>query len=53
MPLLRRLATRHLDISGLHVLLRETCANFLVRFGIGFFAVARAVQDALARDAGL
>jgi hypothetical protein len=47
----RRTPTRHLHICRLHVLLRETRANLLVRLGIGFFAVARTVQHALARDA--
>ena len=38
----------HLHIRRLHVLLRETRADFLVRLGVGFFAVARAVQHAFA-----
>jgi hypothetical protein len=49
MPFLgRRRPARHLHIRGLHVLLCETCAHFLVRLGVGFLAVARAVQNALA-----
>jgi hypothetical protein len=49
MPFLRRCRpARHLHIRRLHVLLRETRADFLVRLGVGFLAVARAVQDALA-----
>jgi len=52
MPLLsRRTPTRHLHIRRLHILLRETRANLLVCLGIGFFAVARTIQHALARDA--
>lgn len=43
--------TRHLDIRRLHVLLRQTGANLLVRLGVGLLAVARAVAHALARDA--
>jgi hypothetical protein len=49
MPFLgRRRSARHLHIGRLHVLLRETCADLLVRLGIGFLAVARAVKDTLA-----
>lgn len=53
MRLLRRhRLTRHLYIRRLHVLLRQTRADLLVRLGVGFLAVARAVKHALARDAG-
>jgi hypothetical protein len=49
MPFLgRRRSAGHLHIGRLHVLLRKTRADFLVRLGIGFLAVARAVQDTLA-----
>lgn len=48
----RRTPTRHLHIRRLHVLLRQARADLLVRLGIGFLAVARAVAHALARDAG-
>ena len=53
MTLFRDLPARHLDIRRLHVLLRQFCADFLVRLGVGFFAVARAVEHAFACDAGL
>lgn len=53
MPLLhRRRPTCHLNIRRLHVLLRQTGANLLVRLGVGFLAIARAVKYTLARDAG-
>lgn len=48
MGVLRRLPARHLDICGLHVLLRQTSAHFLVRFGVGFLAITGAVEDTLA-----
>lgn len=48
----RRRPRRHLDIRRLHVLLRLGRANFLVRFGVCFLAVARAVGNAFTRDAG-
>jgi len=40
MSLFRHLPTCHLDIRRLHVLLRQFCANLLVRLGIGLFTVA-------------
>lgn len=48
----RRRFARHLHIRRLHVLLRQARAHLLVRLGVGFLAVARAVAHALARDAG-
>lgn len=33
-------SARHLDIRRLHVLLRKTCADFLVGLGVGFLAIA-------------
>lgn len=48
----RRTPARHLHIRRLHVLLRQARADLLVRLGVGFLAVARAVAHALARDAG-
>ena len=53
MTFFRHLPARHLDIRRLHVLLRQFCADFLVRFGVGFFAIARAVKHTFACDAGL
>jgi hypothetical protein len=53
MTLFRHLLARHLDIRRLHVLLRQLCADFLVRLGVGLFAVARAVEHAFACDAWL
>jgi hypothetical protein len=47
----RRRPTRHLHIRRLHILLGQTRAHFLMRFSVGFLAVARAVAHALARDA--
>lgn len=45
---LRRRSARHLYIRRLHVLLRKTCADFLVGLGVCFLAVARAIHDTLA-----
>lgn len=48
----RSLLGSHLDIGRLHVFLGLSGADFLVRLGVGFLAVARAVGYALARYAG-
>ena len=49
----RSLSARHLHIGRLHVFLRKARADFLVRLGVGFLAVSRAVRDALSGNAGL
>ena len=54
MPLtLRRRPTRHRHIGRLHVLLRRRRAHLLMRFCVGLLAVAGAVGDAFAGNAGL